>query len=96
MRLMSRIIAYIMDAVRHPHEKLTRGQHQVRYAWDLAVHCWRQLSRHRAAGMAAELTYRTIFSLIPVVVLGLVMFRVVGGLEEVKQKVESQLLLDFF
>ncbi len=88
---MSRLVAYLLDAVRHPHEKLTRGQHQVRYAWDLGVHCYRQLIRHRAEGMAAELTYRTIFSLIPVVVLGLVMFRVVGGLEEVQSKVEDQL-----
>ena len=57
----------------------------------LAAHCWRQLLRHRAEGMAAELTYRTIFSLIPVVVLGLVMFRVVGGLDDVQAKVENQL-----
>lgn len=41
--------------------------------------------------MAAELTYRTVFSLIPVVVLGLVMFRIFGGLEEVQNKVEYQL-----
>ncbi len=92
---MSRLVAYLLDAVRHPHAKLTRGQHQVRYAWDLGVHCWRQLMRHRAEGMAAELTYRTIFALIPVVVLGLVMFRIVGGLEEVQGKVENQ-LFSFF
>ena len=89
--MLSRLIAYLADAVRHPHEKLTRGQHNVRYAWDLAVHCYQQLMRHRAEGMAAELTYRTIFSLIPVVVLGLVMFRVVGGLQEVQANVENQL-----
>ncbi|TWU66641.1 ribonuclease BN/unknown domain fusion protein [Crateriforma conspicua] len=82
---------YLLDAVRRPREQLTRGQHQVRYAWDLAVHCGRQLNRHRAEGMAAELTYRTIFSLIPVVVLGLVMFRVFGGLEDVQNRVENQL-----
>ena len=85
------IVDYVIDAVRRPHEKLTRGQHQLRYAWDLAWHCWRQLMRHRAEGMAAELTYRTIFSLIPVVVLGLVMFRVVGGLDEVQDKISTQL-----
>ena len=47
--------------------------------------------RVRAEGMAAELTYRTIFSLIPVVVLALIMFRIVGGVEEVQAKVEDQL-----
>lgn len=92
---MSRLIAYILNAVRHPHEKLSRGQHQLRYTWELGVHCWRQLLRLRADGMAAELTYRTIFSLIPVVVLGLVVFRVVGGLEDVKQSAETQ-LFSFF
>ena len=88
---MARLTDYIVDAVRRPREQLTRGQHNVRFAWELGGHCWRQLLRHRAEGMAAELTYRTIFSLIPVVVLGLVMFRVVGGLDEVQAKVEDQL-----
>ncbi|MGB7346456.1 MAG: YhjD/YihY/BrkB family envelope integrity protein [Pirellulaceae bacterium] len=88
---MRRLTDYITDAVRRPREQLTRGQHNVRYAWELGAHCWRQLLHHRAEGMAAELTYRTIFSLIPVVVLGLVMFRVVGGLDEVHQTVENQL-----
>jgi membrane protein len=92
---MGRLTDYITDAVRRPREQLTRGQHNVRYAWELGVYCWRQLLRHRAEGMAAELTYRTIFSLIPVVVLGLVMFRVVGGLEDVQQKVENQLFTFF-
>ncbi|NND99874.1 MAG: YihY/virulence factor BrkB family protein [Pirellulaceae bacterium] len=88
---MGRLTDYIFDAIRRPREQLTRGQHSVRYAWELTVYCYRQLQRHRAEGMAAELTYRTIFSLIPVVVLGLVMFRVVGGLDEVQQNVENQL-----
>ncbi len=88
---MPKVFEYIVDAVRSPREQLSRGQHFVRYCWDLAVHCTRQLQRHRAEGMAAELTYRTIFSLIPVVVLALVMFRIFGGLAEVQNKVENQL-----
>src|SRR6056297_3124715 len=88
---MNRFIDYVVDAVHRPREELSRRQHQLRFGWELAVHCGRQLNRHRAEGMAAELTYRTIFALIPVVVLGLVMFRIVGGLEEVQAKVETQL-----
>lgn len=61
----------------------------------IAWFCWKQLRRHRAEGMAAELTYRTVFSLIPVLVLGLVMFRVFGGLDDFQTRVESQ-LYDFF
>lgn len=88
---MSRLLNFFIDAVRSPREKLSRGQAFVRHSWDLTVHCGRQLRRLRAEGMAAELTYRTIFALIPVVVLGLVMFRIVGGLDEVRNQVEYQL-----
>ncbi|MEM6690893.1 MAG: YihY/virulence factor BrkB family protein [Planctomycetota bacterium] len=56
---------------------------------------WRQLCEHRAEGMAAELAYRTIFSMIPAVVIGLLLFRVVGGLENIEQQVEDQ-LFSFF
>ncbi|WP_144059908.1 YihY/virulence factor BrkB family protein [Rhodopirellula sallentina] len=88
---MANWITYLRDAIRRPREELSKRQHQLRYTWELVVYCGRQLERHRAEGMAAELTYRTIFSLIPVVVLGLVMFRVVGGLEDVQTRVENQL-----
>ncbi len=71
--------------------ELTALQRRFGAAWELVVHCYQELGRVRASGMAAELTYRTIFSLVPVVVLGLVMFRIVGGLEEVQRTVENQL-----
>lgn len=83
------------DAVGGPRAELTRRQRQLRYAWELVAHCWRVLMRHRAEGMAAELTYRTIFAMIPIVVLGLVMFRIIGGLDEVQSKVEEQLYTFF-
>ncbi|MCC9641465.1 YihY/virulence factor BrkB family protein [Rhodopirellula sp. JC740] len=82
---------YIVETIESPRDELSRRQHQLRTAWDLVIHCSEQLHRHRAEGMAAELTYRTIFSLIPVVVLGLVMFRVFGGLDDVQLRVENQL-----
>ncbi|WP_235934999.1 YhjD/YihY/BrkB family envelope integrity protein [Candidatus Laterigemmans baculatus] len=82
---------YVVDAVRGPAAELTRHQRRLRRAWDLGTHCLRVLQRHRAEGMAAELTYRTIFALIPLVVLSLVTFRVIGGLEEVERQVEDQL-----
>ncbi|WDQ19024.1 YihY/virulence factor BrkB family protein [Rhodopirellula sp. P2] len=82
---------YLVETIERPRDELSRRQHQLRTAWDLVIHCGEQLRRHRAEGMAAELTYRTIFSLIPVVVLGLVMFRVFGGLDDVQLRVENQL-----
>ncbi len=95
MQFIRSVAKFIVDSVRRPREQLTEGQHRVRYAWELALYCYRQLAPHRAEGMAAGLTYRTIFALIPVVVLGLVMFRVVGGLEDVQRKVEDPLFTFF-
>lgn len=84
-----------LERFRHflasPEEELTQMQLRLRWAARLVSHCYEQLVSVRAEGMAAELTYRTIFSLIPVVVLSLVMFRVVGGLEEVQTSLENQL-----
>ena len=90
-RTMKRIWQYLIEAVQSPREQLTRGQQFVRYSWQLAVYAYDQMQRHRAEGMAAELTYRTIFALVPLVVLGLVMFRIVGGLDQVQSQVENQL-----
>ncbi len=89
--MKSRVSQYVVEAIRSPRDSLTRGQHFVRHSIELTGYCWRQLRRHRAEGMAAELTYRTIFSLIPVVVLGLVMFRIFGGLDDMQSQVENQL-----
>ncbi len=86
-----RILSNIQHVVAAPDDELTRIQKRLRYAFELISHCRGELMRVRAGGMAAELTYRTIFSLIPVVVLALIMFRIVGGVEEVQARVENQL-----
>lgn len=93
--MIARVWSYLIDAVHSPGEQLTRGQAWLRKFWSISAYGYRQLSRHRAEGMAAELSYRTIFSLIPLLVLGLVTFRIVGGLDEVQTQVEEQ-LYDFF
>lgn len=77
----------VRRAVTHPVEELNRWQRSLRYFVELMGHCWRQLNEDRAEEMAAALTYRTIFSLIPLVVLGLVVFRIFGGFEVVQEKV---------
>lgn len=76
-------------------ERLARRPKWVSRAVEMALHCAARMVRLRATGMAAELTYRTLFALIPLTVLGLVLFRVVGGLDEVQTRVEDQ-LFSFF
>lgn len=48
---------------------LSRLQRSVRFGYLLSVHGGKQLVRHRAPQLAAALAYRTIFSLVPVLVL---------------------------
>ena len=52
-----------------------------RWVADLARHCAREMDHDRAFEMAAALTYRTIFSLVPSFILALVVFNAFGGLQ---------------
>ncbi len=51
---------------------LSKLEKSLRFAYLLFVHGGKQLVRHRAPQLAAALAYRTIFSLVPVLVLALV------------------------
>ncbi len=69
-----------------PRSELGRWQRRFVFLIELLAHCGRKLIRDRAEEMAAALTYRTIFSLIPLFVLGLVVFRAFGGLDDIQGK----------
>lgn len=53
-------------------ESLSRLERSTRFGYLLVLHAGKQLVRHRAPQLAAALAYRTIFSLVPVLVLILV------------------------
>lgn len=84
---MPRMVLFdpIRDAVRRlirsPTGELTRAQRFARFALDLTRHCAGELTRNRAAQMASALTYRTLFSLVPTVILAMLMFRAFVGVE---------------
>jgi len=65
-----------------PIEELSRGKRSLRYTLDLARHCYIKLGKDRATETAAALTYHTLFSLLPTVVLMLVLFSAFKGLDE--------------
>lgn len=71
-----------------PVGELTRGQRFVRNSYDLARYCARVLRRDRATQMAAALTYRTIFSLIPIAVMGMIVLREFVDKARLKQVLE--------
>lgn len=66
-----------------------------RYALELVGHCARELDHDRADQMAAALTYRTIFSLVPMVALALMVFNSLGGFEKLSGSLEDT-IYDYF
>ncbi len=56
-------------------DQLNRWQRTVRFIADLSRHCARELANDKAGQMAAALTYYTLFSLLPTLVLMLVVMQ---------------------
>lgn len=77
MTFAKNLIRYTQGVLHQPTSELNRAQWYLRYAMDLARHCTRTLQHDRAAQMAAALTYRTIFSLVPMVVLAVLVLQLV-------------------
>ena len=67
-KLIHEITLFLKRVINSPVGELTRAQRALRFWIDLAWHCARALRHDRAGEMAAALTYRTIFSLIPLLV----------------------------
>ena len=61
--------------------ELSRAQRFLRFSVDLVRHCSRELRENDAAQMAAALTYRTIFGLVPLLMVSMLAFRLFGDME---------------
>jgi len=89
---MKNLIQFVRDKlhrqVHQPMEEMTRFQKALRYGYDLARFCAEQLGQDRALDMAAALTYRTIFSLVPTIILALVVFRAFVSFDEAQRFLE--------
>lgn len=91
MKRVSGLIQSIRRGLTEPIGDLNRTQRALRFAIDLVRHCARELGRDQAPQMAAALTYRTIFSLIPIAVMMLLVFRAFGGFEQVGTDLRRQM-----
>jgi len=77
-------VASVRRLFTQPLGELNRWQLAARYAVGLARYGAHELREDRASQMAAALTYRTIFSLVPMFVLSLLVFNAFGGFESVR------------
>jgi membrane protein len=82
MRRQIRAVAqWLRRVVTEPLGELNRWQMAVRFAYDLGRFGARQLQHDRAQQMAAALAFRTLFGLLPILVVATVLVRAVGSEE---------------
>jgi membrane protein len=80
-RSLEAITQWLKRVITQPREELDRYQKAVRFAYDLSRFGARQLNHDRADQMAAALSFRTLFGLLPVLVVATVLVKALG-LEE--------------
>jgi len=86
---IQRVLEWLGRVITQPHDELTRWQAAVRFAYDLGRYGARQLRRDQAPQMAAALSYRTLFGLLPVIVVGTLVVRAVGGFGDFEEWLAS-------
>ena len=90
MSWVTKLIAELRQLLLQPTHELSRAQRWVRNALDLGRYSGRMLHDHRAPQMAAALTYRTIFSLVPLLVVSLLVIRMFGGFDDLGVGAQEQ------
>ncbi|MCD6303399.1 MAG: YihY family inner membrane protein [Planctomycetes bacterium] len=74
----------ISKMLTSPGEELGRGMRLVRFQVRLWYFCARRLAENNAMAMSAALSFRTIFALVPSIVLMVVAMKSFGGLDQAK------------
>ena len=83
-RLVPAVVERLARMMTQPLDELSRFQRTLRFLYDLGRHGARQLQHDRAPQMAGALAFRTLFALLPVLVLGTVLIRAFAGFEQLK------------
>ena len=82
-------LQWLRNVVTQPRKELNRWQAAVRFTYDMGVHGWKALNQDNATQMAAALAYRTLFALLPVIVVVAVMVKGVRGPDDFKHMAKS-------
>ncbi|UCD74013.1 MAG: YihY family inner membrane protein [Phycisphaerales bacterium] len=79
------VVEWLKRVATEPQSELTRWQRAVRFGYDLGRHGAKQLRRDRAPQMAGALAFRTLFGLLPVMVVASVLAKALMGRGELRQ-----------
>lgn len=74
-----------------PSASITRWHKTALFALELATHGAREMAKNQASQMAAALTYRTLFSLVPIAVCGLLVVNAFGGFDQLGGNLQQRL-----
>ena len=85
-RLVQAVVERLTRIMTQPLHELSRFQRTLRFLYDLGRHGARQLQHDRAPQMAGALAFRTLFALLPVLVLGTILIRAFAGFDQLEQK----------
>jgi membrane protein len=84
-----RLQAYLEWLIDRPVAELNRAQRFLRFTVDLTRHCSRELREDDAGQMAAALTYRTIFGLVPLLMVSMLAFRLFGDMDAAARQLQA-------
>lgn len=86
---VAHFLHWLRTLITEPQNELTRWEKAIRYCYDLGVHGWRALQRDKAPQMASALAFRTLFAMLPVIVVSSVVVKAMGGAEPFQRLVAS-------
>jgi len=81
------VLDWLKRAVTRPRDELTAWQTRARFTYDLGRYGIEQLKEDRAGHMAAALAFRTLFAMLPVLVVSSVIFKGLRGVDRLKELV---------
>src|SRR5512139_2562094 len=84
-----RLEEYLDWLVSRPVAELSRWQRRLRFLVDLARHSHQQMNANDAGEMAAALTYRTIFGLVPLLMVSMLAFRLFGNMDQAARELQE-------
>ena len=93
-KILHSVVRWIQRVITQPQKELNRWQRAVRFAYDLGRYGWRQLKNDRASQMAAALSFRSLFALVPVMIVATVLVKAYRGTEDFLQ-LTRDLLVSF-
>jgi len=83
--LLAKLLHRPKQMISKPVHEQTRLERAMHFLWDLSRHCAAQLRKDKAGQLAAAMTYHTLFSLLPMLVLMLVVAKVFVGETEMER-----------